>query len=162
MLRQLGMLLAVLLPCLSGCGSGDWNALPPSPDMNSFASDVYPLLLRDCAFNNTCHGSPDRFFQVVGPGRRRLDPMLDSMEPPTADEIQLSYDRARAMLMAGANVDRSLLLIKPLEEAAGGTGHRGVDHFGRNVYQTTQDPAYVTLQQWAHGSGGAAPQPPHQ
>src|ERR1700755_2646142 len=38
--------------------------------LNSFTNDVIPVLLRDCGFQ-ACHGSPERFFRVWGPGRTR-------------------------------------------------------------------------------------------
>ena len=40
-------------------------------DFMRFQREVYPVLLRDCAFSQ-CHGSGDRFFRVWGPGRERL------------------------------------------------------------------------------------------
>ena len=78
---------------------------------------VYPLLLRDCAFS-LCHGDPNRFFQLYGPGRTRLDPKLMSSDPATQAEIQRSYDRARSMLATAATVQDSLLLRKPLENSS--------------------------------------------
>ena len=42
----------------------------------------------------------------------------------------------------------SSLLRKPLAIAAGGSGHEGTDTFGRNVYQTIDDPSFQVLARW--------------
>jgi hypothetical protein len=131
---------------LAACGSKQTGA-PPSPDQASFEASAYPVLLRDCAFP-ACHASNDRFFQVYGPGRVRLDPMLDVYDPATPVELQLSYERARSML-SSPHVEESLLLRKPLEASAGGSAHKGADELGRNVYRSKQDAGYQALLLWA-------------
>jgi hypothetical protein len=140
-----------LLVCtflLAACGSKQTQP-PPMPDAASFEATAYPVLLRDCAFP-ACHASNDRFFQVYGPGRVRLnpDPMLDVYQPATQAELQLSYERARSML-SSPKVEDSLLLRKPLEASAGGAAHKGDDELGRNVYRTKQDAGYQALLLWA-------------
>jgi hypothetical protein len=130
---------------------------PPAPDRALFDTAIYPLLLRDCGFSE-CHGAEHRFFQVFGPGRARLEG--HASDPDLAPrERQLTYDRARSMLVAtgGGSVQQSPLLTKPLELNAGGASHRGVDHFGRNVYQVVSDPRYVALWQWALSRAPQAP-----
>jgi hypothetical protein len=114
------------------------------------------MLLRNCAFS-ACHGDEQRFFQVYGPGRTRLDPKAMSSDPATTLEVQRSYDRARSMLLTSSDVRDSLLLRKPLEMSQGGQGHKGVDAAGRNVFASKRDPDYLLLEQWATGSG-APPQ----
>ena len=84
--------------------------------------DVYPVLLRDCAFSE-CHGSEERFFRIYGPGRARLLPDAVPDDPPTQDELILSYDRARSML-AGPTYEDALLLRKPLEHRGRGFRRR--------------------------------------
>jgi hypothetical protein len=42
------------------------------------------------------------------------------------------------------------LLQKPLAIAAGGSGHLGVDKYGRDVYRTAQDSGYVVLARWVY------------
>jgi len=145
------MCCALLLP---GCGSGQELSGPlPAPDGQRFVDEVYPLLLRDCAFV-TCHGAAERFFQVFGPGRARLDPRLTKpADPVTLQEVLHSYERARSMLASSDELEQSLLLSKPLEPAAGGQGHKGVDDFGRDVFRTSSDPGYVLLVRWASSRG---------
>lgn len=128
---------------------------PPTPDRAMFDTAIYPLLLRDCGFSE-CHGAEHRFFQVFGPGRAHLE---DRTSDLALRERQLSYDRARSMLVpsGGGSIQLSPLLTKPLEVSAGGATHRGADHYGRNVFQSVNDPRYVALWQWALSS---APPPP--
>jgi len=156
-MSRIAAALLILLVLVAAC-AGKGDPQPPAPDMASFESLVYPVLLRDCAFNN-CHGSPDRFFQVLGPGRTRSNPTFDAMMPPDPAEVRFSYDRARSMLASSDGIMRSLLLTKPLEPRAGGVGHRGADHFGRNVYLTVQDPSYMILVQWATTATSAVAAP---
>lgn len=122
-----------------------------------FGRDVYPLLLRDCAFS-TCHGKDERFFRIVGPGRVRLDPSSKPEDPATLPELLMTYERARDMLATDARAQDSLLLRKPLEASAGGQGHLGADDFGRNVYASQADPRYALLLRWAMSVGPAPTQ----
>lgn len=138
------MLLAAML--WASCASVEDPAPPPLLDRGAFDVAVWPVLVRDCGFS-TCHGSTDRFFRVVGPGHERLDPLMLLTEPVTEAELQFSYDRARAMVDAH-DPGRSLLLRKPLELAAGGSGHEGADTFGLNVYRSAEDPSYQALLTW--------------
>lgn len=141
--------LTALSALLWGCSNTPaWSGEVPAPDYATFESTAYPVLLRDCAFSE-CHGNESRFFQVWGPGRTRLDPAMRVDEAVTMAEIQRSYERARSMLVALDSNRPPPLLTKPLEEESGGSGHDGVDRFGRNVYQTVLDPGYLALRQWA-------------
>jgi hypothetical protein len=138
----------------TACGS-DVNELSVStPDRAEFTMTVYPILLRDCAFF-ACHSSTERFLQVFGPGRGRLSALTKALDPELDTEIMHAYDRARSMIDAN-DPDKSLLLRKPLEVGAGGTGHQGADHMGRNVYQDTTDPSYVAIRHWVLGSASAS------
>jgi hypothetical protein len=118
----------------------------PVADRAAFERDVFPVLLRDCAFH-ACHGSTQRFFQVFGPGRARLSPELRPLDDITPAEIEHSFTRALSMLEP-ADMERSPLIAKPLAIAAGGVGHEGSDALGRDVYQSADDPAYRILHTW--------------
>ena len=143
-----GFALGLLAAC------GDVTELSvATPNRMQFDQEVYPVLLRDCAFH-ACHGSSERFFQVFGPGRGRLAPETQPLDPATALELTHSYERARSMLNTTALRD-SLLLRKPLAVSAGGTGHEGADDLGRNVYQSTLEPGYVALARWVLGAQGS-------
>lgn len=133
---------------LVGCTSGLPLAEPPPVDRTSFETDVYPILLRDCAFP-ACHGNRSRFFRVFGPGRTRLDPTMGPYEPASTAEIDASFDRARSMLAGVPELSSALLVRKPLEPAAGGSAHMGLDALGRNVYVDRDDPSWQAIARWA-------------
>jgi hypothetical protein len=118
----------------------------PQRSFPQFQSEVFPVLLRDCAFS-TCHGSPQRFFRVWGPGRARLNPMSREFDRLTADEAASNLQLALSMIDT-RNPSRSLLLRKPLAVEAGGSAHRGADKFGRNVYRTVNDAGYLAISRW--------------
>jgi hypothetical protein len=81
----------------AGCAAEDTPAEPRRPDRASFEATIYPVLLRDCGFV-ACHGDGGRAFRVVGPGRTRLDP-LDALDaPPTAAELDATFERTVSML----------------------------------------------------------------
>ncbi|PRP90638.1 hypothetical protein ENSA5_63090 [Enhygromyxa salina] len=129
---------------VTGCTSG--AAELPAPDYGDFRAVVYPLLLRDCGFSQ-CHGDPERFFVVWGPGRLRLEPDIDGpFDPPTEDEVWLSYQRTRSALTYEGELDDAPLLQKPLE----GHAHRGEDVWGRNLWQRSE-PSWQEVARWAAG-----------
>ena len=150
--RACAVLLLVASSLLQACTSDEWSGPPPTPDGTLFVAEVYPLLLRDCAFS-ACHGAKDRFLHLVGPGRTRLDPKTMPDDPVTLNEVLHSYDRCRSMLATSQDVRHALLLSKPLEIDAGGQGHKGIDDFGRNLFATTRDPGYALLLRWANSDG---------
>jgi hypothetical protein len=133
-----GILLAT--SCVSS------SAELPAPDYDEFRAIVYPLLLRDCGFSR-CHGDPERFFVIWGPGRRRLEPDVDdNFDPPTEDEIWRSYQRTRSALVHDRGLIDAPLLRKPLE----GHAHRGEDVWGHNLWRE-DDPRWLTVARWADG-----------
>jgi hypothetical protein len=142
---------ALTLLALSACANDTGRDDLPTPDGVMFEREVYPVLMRDCAFSS-CHGEEHRFLRIVGPGRVRLQPALVGPDDPlTVDELLYSYERARSMLVVSGS--GPLLLRKPLETEAGGQGHLGTDDFGRNLYRNTMDPSYQVLARWSQTSG---------
>lgn len=155
-------LFVVLL--LAGCAEEADKPIAARRAFAPFVNDVYEVVLRDCGFP-ACHGAPERFFRVYGPGRTRLmnddGTLPEPFDKPTADEQELTFQLALSMINENALKD-SLLLRKPLAIEAGGYGHLGVDPYGRDVYRTTQDIGYVSLARWVYsprpmmpGAGGA-------
>lgn len=130
------------------CAQSGGELVLPDVAAERFALDAYPVLLRDCAMAS-CHGDPDRFLRIVGPGRVRLSADTPPLDPATPDEVTLSFRRAQSLLADGTDRAHSLLLRKPLELGAGGAVHAGQDAFGRNVYKTADAPGYRALQRWA-------------
>jgi hypothetical protein len=151
--------IAVVACTLLACGGDAPETMLAQPDFATFEANVYPVLLRDCGFN-ACHGSTERFFQVFGPGRARLDPLMPLLEAHTPAEVAHSYSRALSMIDV-SDPGRSLLVRKPLTLAAGGAGHEGVDSWMRAVYVSRQEPGFVALNAWVLGiqslAQGAAP-----
>jgi hypothetical protein len=153
--------LWTLLLALSGVACAEpetYRWRESMPDGIKFIEEVMPVLIRDCGFQ-TCHGSSERFFQVYGPGRSRLDPLTPVFSVQTGKELELSYNLAVSMIDS-ERPGRSLLLRKPLAVKAGGAGHRGTDRYGRDVYRTTNDPGYLTLARWVFAVAPAPPPPP--
>lgn len=136
---------------VTGVGCDEPRAIhaPADLDFRGF-QELYPVLLRDCAFH-ACHGGATRFFGVWGPGRERLDPHTAAFDGVTGAEASASFQRALSMV-DGEHPDRSLLLRKPLAVAAGGSSHGGVDAFGRNVYRTVNDEGYRAIERWVLSS----------
>lgn len=138
------LIAAAWLGC-SACQPEEAWELPQANDV-AFREDVYPILLRDCGFH-ACHGSSDRFFRVWGPGRVRLAPNAAAFDDATSAEERATFQRAISMIDAN-DPGRSLLLVKALATEAGGSGHLGVDKFGRNVYRSANSPGYIALATW--------------
>jgi hypothetical protein len=144
--------LVASLGMLASCSLKGGSGKVSKREFQEFQRDVYPVLLRDCAFS-TCHGDPKRFFRVFGPGRRRMASasgvVPEAFDLPTADEIATTYQLALSMI-DDADLGHSRLLQKPLAIAAGGSGHNGVDKYGRDVYRTAQDSGYLVLARWVY------------
>lgn len=122
-------------------------------DRDRFATEAYPVLLRDCAFA-ACHGTAERFFAVYGPGRTRLEADTPPYDPATQAEVELSYQRTLSMLSDPDGPRGSPLLRKPLAVSAGGQAHGGEDAWGNNVYSSKQDLGFRTLFFWATSGEG--------
>ncbi len=147
------LLHRLLLPAAIAVGcatSEEADATLAMPDRAVFDAQVWPILVRDCGFS-ACHGSEPRFFLVYGPGHERIDPTMRVGAEVTPLELQLSYDRARAMIDLDDPAS-SPLLRKPLEVAAGGSGHEGTDEFGRDVYRSVDDAEFQVLVRWVLGA----------
>lgn len=148
-----------LLPAALAAGCADysgWDGQVEQPDFAAFEAEVYPVLLRDCAFD-ACHGARHRYLFVMGPGRPRWSAEIEANAPPDRREVQLSYERARSMLATAKPVTESLLLLKPLSINSGGAAHKGLDNLGRDVYQSVDDEGYRALLRWALEQGSALP-----
>lgn len=139
-------LARLAIAALAGCSFPEGELTAPIADQAMFRDQVYPVLLRDCAFAN-CHGNHQRFFAVFGPGRVRLDAKTPIYDPPTDDELAITYTRALSMLDP-SDPASSLLLRKPIPISQGGAGHKGDDVWGRSVYRTTNDARYGALHAW--------------
>ena len=118
-------------------------------DFAQFRDEVYPVLMRDCAFH-TCHGNAERFYRITGSARGRLETGVKALAETRPEEIEFSYWRSLAMINA-QDPGASLLLRKPLASSLGGTGHLGTDSFGRNVFESMDNDDYLTIAKWVFG-----------
>lgn len=151
MKSKLSLVVAGLCSLAMGCADEEpWKLSEASTTSNDWA-EAYPVLLRDCAFF-ACHGSSERLFQVWGPKRRRL---FEGNLTGNEERERIGQESEKTFQMALGFVDindpgRSLLLRKGLDPQAGGTGHLGLDKFGRNVYRSGDSPGYVQLAKWVY------------
>jgi hypothetical protein len=139
----------LLCACLSSSCALDGELEIAQRDFDQFRDEVYPVLMRDCAFH-TCHGNAERFYRISGSARGRLDPMRKALAETQPEEVELSYRRSLAMINA-RDPGASLLLRKPLAPAVGGAGHLGTDSFGRDVFESDTDPDYLVIAKWVFG-----------
>jgi len=146
--RGRGAAAAAALVAAAACTLPDVEPAPPEADPVAFRDKVYPVILADCGFNG-CHGDPARSFAVFGPGRRRLRPETDLDAPVTAEELAVSFTRARSMLASRDGIQRAPLLRKPLAEDAGGVSHGGTDPWGHGIYGSKTDERFQVLVVWA-------------
>lgn len=157
-------LVPLLVLAAVGCAEPVEEPVAARRAFAQFRTEVYPVLLRDCGFP-ACHGAPERFLRVLGPGRNRLTnadgTVPEAFDTPTAREQELTFQLALSMIDEN-DVEDSLLLRKPLAVEAGGYGHLGADSYGRDVYRTMQDAGYVKIARWVFspppmmpGSSGA-------
>ena len=153
MKSQLSLIVAGLC-CLAAAGCAEerpWALSGASTTSNAWSKGAYPVLMRDCAFF-ACHGSTDRLFQVWGPKRRRAyegDLTGDDERRRLGEESQKTFNMAIGFVDIN-DPGNSLLLRKALDAQAGGTGHLGLDKFGRNVYRSGDSPGYVELARWVY------------
>jgi hypothetical protein len=141
---------AAFTPACQG-GLKDPSPLSTALDEAYFRCNVQPVLTKSCAAY-ACHGSSVRYFKLFGRNRLRLGGTIAKLNAPmTTAERAWNYDAARAMVDT-ASPDTSYLLLKPLDEAAGGYYHGGSTFFAKgNVFLDTMDPDYLVLQKWIHG-----------
>jgi hypothetical protein len=143
------------------CAETGGESVAVEREFQQFQREVYPVLLRDCAFP-ACHGDHDRFFRVFGPGRVRLPgetTIPEALDQPTGDELSVSYSLALSMIDPD-DPKQSPLIRKPLAVEAGGAGHYGVDQYDRDVYRTEQDAGYLIIARWVYIDPGATMEVP--
>jgi hypothetical protein len=147
--------ITALLLVATGCqdlgGKDDLATL----DEPFFRCQVQPIVTKSCGMF-LCHGDAARYYTVFTRNRLRFGLSEDERNATmTVVERRYAYDATRA------HVDRddpaqSLLLLKPLDESAGGYFHGGATEFGQgDVYLSTDEPDYQTLLAWINGATDA-------
>lgn len=125
----------------------------PTLDVADFRCNVQPVIAARCAFL-ACHGSGRRPFRAYARGRLRLEiPRHEIVTGAiTHAELDANFEMARGFA-ADDRFDRSPLLLKPLDPAAGGHFHVATDLFGeQDVFTSTDDPGYQKLAAWLDGA----------
>jgi hypothetical protein len=126
--------------------------LPTLAERGRFDTEVFPILAASCAMP-ACHGTELRPLRIYALGRLRMEGAAGAL---TAAEMQANYDRALVWSMETAS-ELPDMVRKPLDRAAGGSWHAGVDPYGRNIYLSRQDPHWLTLYNWIYGRQRTAP-----
>lgn len=150
--RKLSSIL--LLAMMFGFGCAVPQEAQSSPDLDEafFACQVQPLLTKYCG-TFVCHGDSRRYLTIYARNRLRFD-IVDENErnmPLSEDERAFNYESARA-LVDGDDPEQSWLLLKPLEQSAGGYYHVGAETFGGgDVFTDVDDRDYRLLLRWASG-----------
>lgn len=152
MRRSLPALL-LLATAISAC-SGDLVKSDPLPELDAayFRCRVQPVLAKDCG-QLACHGDARRYLKVYSRNRLRDGGTEAERNAAFRDaERAANFANARAFTDVRSPA-KSLLLLKPLDEAAGGYFHRGAEIFGGgDVFASTEDPDYQVLLQWIDGA----------
>jgi hypothetical protein len=140
---QLHRIVAVLVVTATaafsaGCGLAPTpDPEPPSGgqsfvvDYSTFVSDVSPILTANGCDNSSCHGGGIR-------GTFELSP--DTDKDLDLDFFQVGFQ------LNGSDPSLSPLLMKPLDESAGGEVHNADS--GQFGFLDTSDPDYQTILTW--------------
>ena len=124
-----------LQPCPTVVGQDpdfDPNVTPTAPDFRNFVANVNPVLGQNCAAGN-CHGSPaNSLYLTCG---------------TSPDQELWNYFAAGDYV--SSDPSSSEMLRRTLAPAAGGTFHEG-----GTIFQTTDDPGYQAIFNWATEKGG--------
>src|SRR5262245_7706247 len=135
-MRRLALLIVVSGGlAAAGCQRGLTDKRPlPTRDEAYFRCKVQPILTKNCgAF--ACHGSAERYFHFFARNRLRLGGTEAQRNAALrAEERAYNFDAARAYIDDSAP-DQSYLLLKPLDDKAGGYYHGGETLFNKgNVF----------------------------
>jgi hypothetical protein len=124
-----------LQPCSEVLGQDpdfDPAAAPTSPDFDDFLNNVNPVLSQNCAAGN-CHGSPANSLYLTCGG--------------STEQQRWNYFAAGDYV--SADPGSSEILRRTLSPTQGGTFHEG-----GTIFETTNDPGYQAIFNWAQGKGG--------
>jgi len=136
-----------LVPLLvaSACGGVSGGGSQPLVELDGdgYASEVHPILEARCATLD-CHGVDDRPLRLYAETGLRLQGDLRD-QPVQADELTADV-RAIEAIDPGAEPADSLMIRKPLAEAAGGVFHEGGD-----LWTSKDDPQLLCVLAWLSG-----------
>ncbi len=148
-----GVVACALSALVAGCRSDlETPRKEAALDEAYFRCKVQPVLTKSCAAF-ACHGDAKRFFRVFGRNRLRLQGSEAQRNAPLTDaERRNNFEAARAFVVAD-DPGKSLLLLKPLDQSAGGYYHGGATLFDQgDVFLSKDDPDYRILIDWVLGA----------
>jgi hypothetical protein len=149
MRRALALALAL---CLVGCD----DLAAPEPfgalDRPYFDCQVQPVLTKLCA-GLACHGDAGRYYTLFTRNRLRYG-VTEEERGSTLQPLERDYNFTSSLAYVDfRSPDESLLLMKPLDEAAGGYFHRGAEIFaGGDVFASRDDRELEKLAEWVRGA----------
>lgn len=151
-MRALLLLFFFFTPALAGCQAGLDEERPlPALDEAFFRCRVQPVLTKNCSAL-ACHGDGRRYLRLFGRNRLRFGGTEAQRNAFTRDtERAANFNAARAFVDP-EHPEESLLLLKPLDQAAGGVYHGGATRYGKgDVFRNGDDPDYKVLVSWVQG-----------
>jgi hypothetical protein len=142
----------MLLPCLVGCQKLDESAAFGRLDEAYFRCEVQPLITKSCS-TFRCHGTADRYYYFFARNRLRLGGAEDQRGATMRDPERAFNYSASAAQVDSDDPAQSQLLLKPLDQAAGGYYHGGAVEYGLgDVYLSRDEDDFKTLQAWVMGA----------
>jgi len=148
---RIGAVLAVLASISCQAGLAD-EAQLVRLDEPYFRCRVQPVLTKSCsAF--ACHGDGQRYFRVYARNRLRLGGSEAGRNALLRDaERQYNFASARGFVDE-TEPGQSLLLLKALDERAGGYYHGGATEYGQgDVFASREDPDFLVVSRWVEGA----------
>lgn len=120
-----------------------------SLDFEFFRTKVEPIFLRQREPGTACFAC-----HTVMATRLRLQPLATGSQSWSEEQSRLNFEAAARLVTPGKPLS-SRLLLHPLAPQAGGESE---PHTGGKLWNSQQDPEWLTLAEWARtGSGGSAP-----
>jgi len=145
------LMLALVMGCVQGI---DDDAAQPAVDEKYFECKVQPILTKSCSMF-ACHGDGARFFRLYARNRLRLGfPEAERNHRMSPEERAHNFAAARAFVDP-EEPERSLLLMKPLDQKGGGYYHGGATEFGKgDVFPSRNEAEFKVLENWIKGEKG--------
>lgn len=147
-------LVVLSASALAGCPEGldsEVGAREVELDEAFYRCRVQPILIKSCA-GFLCHGDTKRFFRLFGSNRLRYGLPPDKRNSPILPEETAYNFASAAAFVDRTDPDKSLLLTKPLDQAAGGNYHGGATEFGQgDVFLSKDEADFVTISAWVAG-----------
>ena len=122
--------------------SGTMAAAASSLDFEVFRTKVQPILTSPRKGNARCTACHSR-----GGGNAYLEPLSPGSTTYTEEQSRRNFERVQRLVVPGEPL-KSLLLLMPLAEGAGGSHWHG----GGKHWQSQDSPEWQALAAWVRGS----------